>query len=145
MRRGFTLIELAVVVSILGVLVPICYAMHRQNEADVLAAEASIEAAHAARAVSEELRRDLWTHSLAAEGTVLVGAAPCDRIEYAVGDGDVVWRRAPEACGGARAIARNVGALRRDGGEVVVVFRRGIRGEEAKEIPVRIALQGARP
>lgn len=144
MKRGFTLLELAIVLSILGVLVPLCYVMYRQYEADVLAAQASIEAAHAARGVAEELRRDLWTHSLAPEGTVLLGAAPCDRIEYAVGEGDVAWRRAPEACGGSRAISRNVGALRREGGEVVVVFRRGIRGEQAKEIPVRIALEGAR-
>jgi len=145
MRRGFTLIELAIVISILGILVPSVYAVYRQMEVGYIRIETRLDAGRAARSFSEELRRDLWTHRLAKGSEVaLEGAAPCERILYEVQEG-VLWRKAPDACGGARAIARNAGALSRDGSGILFVYRRHLRPELPFDVPVRVGLSEVSP
>lgn len=145
MRRGFTMIELAVMVSILSILVPLLYVGYRQMEAGYIRVETRLDAGRAARSFSEELRRDLWTHRLAeGSGVALEGAAPCEHILYEVREG-VLWRKAPDACGGARAIARNVGALTRDGSGILLVYRRRLRPDLPLDVPVRVGLAEVSP
>ncbi len=75
----------------------------------------------------------------------LPGEPPAvERILYEVKEG-VLWREAPGACGGARAIARNVGALTRDGSGILFVYRRPLRPGVPLDVPVRVGLAEVLP
>ena len=114
MRRGFTLIEMAVCLSVTSIVVPLVFLVSRAIEGESLRALADVEAAEQMRAVSEELRRDLQSMRVAeGRGLVLEGSGPCGRIEYAIASESVLVRRessleagAPAACG-ERPVARS--------------------------------------
>ena len=118
--RGFTLIELSIVISITALLLPLVWFFGRALEADHRDALAQTVASREMRALTEELRRDLRTLRLEGpDGLRLTGAA-C-RVEYALA-GEVLERRAPEACGGTRAVASPVRSLLRSGARLEVRF-----------------------
>jgi prepilin-type N-terminal cleavage/methylation domain-containing protein len=120
--RGFTLVELAIVLSIGGLLAPLVWMSGRSLEAEHRDSLGRAAASREMRALSEELRRDLRTlRWQGAEGLVLVGPAPCDRVEYTLA-GEVLERRAPEACGGARVVAAPVRRIARAASRLEVVF-----------------------
>ena len=122
MTRAFTLIELAIVLTIGALLVPMIYVIQRNLEANEWRALAKLDAAGAARAIGEELRRDTRTHTFD-RGMELSG--PCGRIAYVVDGDNVLMRRADVDCGGDRAIANHVGGIHRRGGlvDVTIVHR----------------------
>jgi prepilin-type N-terminal cleavage/methylation domain-containing protein len=136
MSRGFTLIEMAVVITISALVIPLVFAFAHTYEVDHLRAADSAQAASSMRAVSEELRRDLQTMRVAEEpGLVLVGAGKCARVEYAVAD-EVLLRR---ACDEVRAVARHVQALRREGRSLTVEFGRPLRPDLPSQTSFRLA------
>lgn len=136
-RRGFTLLELAICVSLLGILVPTTYAFIRTFEDRLYRASAVAESARSARAFSEELRRDLQTmQAQAGDRLVLQGA--CGTVEYAVVDG-VLLRKASAACGGDRPIARQAQALTREARAAVLTFGRPMRPGLPAESSFRVA------
>lgn len=104
---GFTLIELAMVLSITALLVPLIFAFHRQLETAQLRAQGRLDSAASIRSVVEELRRDGLSGWRSGERSFRAGA--CE-ITYVVEEG-VLFRRTTEPCGGSRAIARRVAAL----------------------------------
>ncbi len=114
-RRGFTLAELAVVLGCLAITVPLTYVFARSVETQRARGLWSVEVAEAGRSVAEELRLDLRTGTVqAGDALVLSGAAGCaGEVRYEVTAGHVLVRRAPAACGGERALARDVVALER--------------------------------
>lgn len=124
LRTGFTLVELAVVLSLMAVAVPAVFHFHRAFDAGHREALARLDAARGMRSFSEELRRDLRSATLDAQSVVLVGPPPCERVEYAVDDAGVLSRRAGEACGGPRPVAMGVGKLERRPWGVTVTFAR---------------------
>ncbi|HEY3449350.1 MAG TPA: prepilin-type N-terminal cleavage/methylation domain-containing protein [Myxococcales bacterium] len=119
MRRGFTLLELAICISIGTLLIPMVLALGRVSEKQHLRALAEVDATQVMRTASEELRRDLQTLRMA-DGTTVTLQGACGRVEY-VAEGGVLARKAEEACGGTRALGRRVRAIRRDGARALVV------------------------
>jgi len=119
MRRGFTMVELAIVVTLLTILVPLIYMLFRLGAADFQKANATLDAADQVRDLSEELRLDARNGQLAATGLTFEGAGACSPITYRL-VGTSVVRDAPAACGGARALVRHVTALERAGALVTV-------------------------
>jgi prepilin-type N-terminal cleavage/methylation domain-containing protein len=132
MRRGFTLIELAVSLSILALLVPLVFMMGRSFEEHAFQAAAQAEAAAAMRSVSEELRRDLKTMGWPDDTALkLAGAGQCPSVEYKLNADSTLVREGAEGCGPARTIAANVRSISREtGGLRVVFFKRVAAGRE---------------
>jgi len=132
MRRGFTLIELAICLSILALLVPVGFAMGRAFEQHAFQAAAQLEAASAMRSVSEELRRDLKTMGWPDETSLkLQGAGLCPRVEYKLTADNTLIREGAEGCGPARTLAAHVRSIQREtGGLRVVFFKRVAVGRE---------------
>ncbi len=115
-RRGFTILELAVVLSIISVLLPLVYALARDVDRSQQAALWQMQDAQAARTVTQELQRDLFTLTeiaTARESDVLLLSGPCGEVRYQALDG-VLVRGAEAACGGTRALARNVRSFKGD-------------------------------
>lgn len=141
MRRGFTLLELAIVLTLLAVVTPALFLLMRSIADDHARAAARLEDADAVRLVSETLRQDLRTGRLAAApaGLRVEGPGACFPVDYRV-DGSVLLREAPAACGGAQALARRARSLVMDGAVVTLVL--GVEGEEP--LAVAMAPGGAR-
>ena len=120
--RGFTILELATVLTITTLLLPIVATFGRTFEAEHRDAVDDVAAAREMRGLSEELRRDLRTRALAGEaGLALDGPGDCGHVEYVL-SGDVLERRAAAGCGGTRAVAAHVGSVSRLGSRLVVAF-----------------------
>lgn len=120
--RGFTMVELAIVVSIIGLVVPAAFLLVRSFAVQQQRALFHLEVADATRSISEELRADLRTGALAdGDGLQLTGKGECFPVTYRVSEG-VLVREAPVACGGSRAIARGVQRLTRTRAGLAVQF-----------------------
>ena len=127
MRRGFTLIELAVSLTLLSLFVPIAFMAGRSLQEAQFEAVAEVEAAAAMRSVSEELRRDLKTMGWPDDGALrLEGAGECPEVEYVLTEARVLERQGQAGCGPVRAIAANVRSVQRERGGVRVVFSRRV-------------------
>lgn len=122
-NRGFTLVELAITLSISVLTAPAIYLFLRAAERNLFETAAQVQSAEGARSISEELRRDLTVmHWANAETLALEGSGACGAVRYEVVDG-VVHRRAEPGCnGGDRAIARHVESLKRTPWGVEMVF-----------------------
>ena len=118
-ERGFTLVELSIVVSIFAILLPAIFLFERSFESAALRADAALDAAAGMRSFSEELRLDLRTLHLGPEDLALSGG--CGTVRYTIVDGALV-RDAGSECGGRRALARHVASVTRRGALVEVVF-----------------------
>lgn len=123
MTRAFTLLELAIVVSITGVLVPTIFWSWRSIDDQQRVSVARVSAASAVRGVADELRRDARTRQWAGApatgpAVTLEGGAPCSSIAYRV-ERTVLVR---DACGDARALARHVRAIERSDETVTLTF-----------------------
>ncbi|MBL8935205.1 MAG: type II secretion system protein [Archangium sp.] len=113
MRRGFTMVELAIVLTLLAILVPLIFLFFNRGAADFQKANATLEAAEQLRDLSEELRLDARQGALSAAGLTFEGAA-CGPVSYRLLDTSVV-REAPASCGGTRALVRHVREFVRTG------------------------------
>lgn len=100
MGRGFTLLEVAIVLTILAVVTPAIFLPLRSIADDHARAVARLEDVD--------------------------GAGPCFPIDYRV-DGSVLYREAPAACGGTQALARHVRGITSEDGVVTLVL--GVEGE----------------
>lgn len=119
MRRGFTMVELAVVVTLISILVPLIFMVFHVGAADFQQANATLDAAHQARDLSEELRLDGRSGRVSATGLTFEGAGECFPVSYRL-VGSTIVRQAPPACGGDRALVRHVRSLERTGRLVTV-------------------------
>ncbi len=120
--RGFTLLELAIVMSIVAILIPLLWLSGRTLEAEHRDALADATAAREMRALSEELRRDLRTlRWQGSTGLVLEGTGSCAHVEYVL-TGEVLERRALESCGGTRVVAAQVQGIERTTRRLEVLF-----------------------
>lgn len=126
MSRGFTLLELAVVTSLVSLAVPSVYLFGRSVEARHQESLARLEASAAMRTLSGELNRDLYALDWEGpSGTVLVNdGGGCQKVEYSVSPEGAVMRTAAKECGGVRAIARGVASMTRDASGLLVTFTR---------------------
>lgn len=107
-RRGFTLVELAIVLSITSLLVPLLWLFVRQLETTLDLASWHLESAAAVRTVSEQLEGDRRN--------------TCN-AHYALEAGALV-RSADEHCGGRVVLARGVSRFERVPGGVELTLAR---------------------
>jgi len=133
--RGFTLAEMAIVLSCAAILLPIVYGLGRHLEDQSELARWELGAARAARTVSEELRRD------AALGVPVAGEpgawamGPC-KVRYRVDAESVLIREGGPGCGADRGLARDVEALRPVPGGWELLFVRRLRPSQARRLVV---------
>lgn len=134
-RHGFSMVELATVLSISAVLVPIVYRLALGFEDRHALATWHLETATDVRTIAEELRLDARRGD-PDEGVAWVVEGCVAR--YRVTDERVLLRETEEACGGTRGLARNVEMVRRVPGGVEVGFVRALRPEQAHRTTVLI-------
>ena len=145
MRRGFTLIELSVVVSILALVVPLIFVLQRDLEAQHQGTLQAVEAARGMRSLSEELRRDLrtmrWKESAGLALVARTGSGGCQGVAYSVNEESVLIREAAGGCGGNRAVARGVKRIAREGRLVEVTFGRPVRAGVERTATFRLGVE----
>lgn len=139
MRRGFTMVELAIVLTLMAILVPLIFMLFNRGAADFQKANATLEAAEQLRDLSEELRLDARNGTLTATDVVFEGGA-CSPVTYRLVDSSVV-REASASCGGTRALVRHVREFVRSGRVLTV---RIAQLPEDPAITLVLALGGAR-
>jgi prepilin-type N-terminal cleavage/methylation domain-containing protein len=139
-RRGFTMLELAIVVTLMGILVPLIFMFFRIGAADYSRAQATLDAARELRELGEELRLDGRNGRLAATGVAFEGEGACFPVTYRL-QGAALVREAPAACGGARGLVRNVASMERTGALLTV---RVAQLPEDLPITLVVPLGGAR-
>ncbi len=123
--RGFTAVELLIVISIAAILLPIVYSIAARYEDEVAVARFQLDVADAVRTVSEELRTDAR------------GDGACDP-KYVV-RGRALVRTS--TCGPDRALARWVHALEPTPGGVNLVFARPLRPHHERRVSVFIPVE----
>jgi prepilin-type N-terminal cleavage/methylation domain-containing protein len=138
LARGFTMIELAIVLTITAVIIPGIYLWWRAAERGLFEAVAQIESADAARTVSEELRRDLLLLSWKDAETLALQGKACAEVRYEI-EQSVLHRRAGAKCGGDRALARRVESLTRTPWGVELTFARNVGANEPYRVRVLVA------
>ena len=141
-QRGFTLIELAFVVSLMGILGPAIFMMHRNLSAEHRTSISRIQAANSARAISEEIRRDMRLYSWAEQGMTLTRLAPkCTSVAYVVEHGALI-RRVGVGCGPSRALAQDVEKLERTAYGLRIHFKAPFRTHAGVPTTIEIAFAG---
>ncbi len=139
--RGFTSIELAIIVTIAAIMVPIILSFSASLEDQSVLGNWQLESAESVRTLSEELRLDA-RRGVAVDGAdVAFSLDGCD-VRYVVSDGSVVIREAPATCDGPRGLARFVEALAWTPGGVDVVFARVLRPGRVHRVTVFIPVEG---
>jgi hypothetical protein len=125
MRRGFTVVELAIVVSLLALIVPALFVYARSLEEQHARGVFAVEVAEALRTVGEALRADLRGGAWAdAQRVATTGSCAA---EWAVTPSQALERRATEACGGRQALATHVAGLARVPAGVELTFELELR------------------
>lgn len=141
-ERGFTLVELAIVVSILAVVVPLILVFGRALEARDREIQAQQAFAASARTVSEELRRDLHL-GVAASGLSFTGDATCGAVSYQRNDEGVLLRKSVSC--GERFVARDVEKVEVANDRVSLHFMRPVGGTVPARGLFSIGLPGVLP
>lgn len=141
-RRGFTLVELAIVLAIFAFLTPLAYMAGRALLENFERAAFDLQVAESARTVSEELQLDLRTMKLqSGDGVLLKGAGDCAEASWEVKGAALI--RTPKAnCGEPRALAKSVSAFRSTAAGMELVFALPQRGGVVHEVMVLVG--GAR-
>lgn len=137
--RGFTLIELSVVVALIGIVTPLAFLAYRNLEGAHQSAMLRTVAAQSARTVSEAIREDLRSGELVTGPFLRIASRECGEIRYAV-ETDILVRHAAAQCGGASAVAKHVEALTVTGGIAQLQFRWPLDETREVRVPLHIAL-----
>lgn len=125
MRRGFTLVELAIVVSLLALIVPALFVYARSLEEQHALGVFAVEVAEELRTVGEALRADLREGGFV-DGQRVATAGRCG-AEWVVTPSKTLERRASEACGGRQTLATRVTSLSRVPAGVELTFELELR------------------
>ncbi len=107
-RRGFTLVELAVCLSLLGLVTPLIYAFGRSVEDRLSIGLWHLDVADGVRDVADALREDARGGTAVAGQGVGFVRGDC-AVVYQVDDAEVLVRRS--SCGGELGLSRGVSAM----------------------------------
>jgi prepilin-type N-terminal cleavage/methylation domain-containing protein len=124
-QRGFTAMELAIVLSILGILAPITWSFVQRLEDQSDLARWTLQTADGVRSIGEELRADR-RRGEPLEGAVVGFEIDSCAVSYAVSEGHTLVR---DACGTRRGLAGGVESVAWSPGGVDVVFVRRMRAD----------------
>ncbi len=134
--RGFTLIELAIVLTIIGILAPLVWGFSTRIEDEATLSRWTMESADALQTVSEELRADLRAGAPIAGESVAVKQQGCTAA-YTVVEGSLIR----SGCGTARGLARHVESFTPVPGGADLVFARRLRPDRIHRITVFVPLE----
>lgn len=136
--RGFTLIEISVVISISALLIPLIFLLGREVTEQYRRTQFELEVARATRTFSEELALDLRTMKRAeGDGLVLLSSGACKQVRWFVSDADALLRA---ACGETRAVAKSVSGLKPVSDGIWVTFSLPVRAGQTFDVPVFVAV-----
>ncbi|GDX79092.1 hypothetical protein LBMAG42_09030 [Deltaproteobacteria bacterium] len=130
-RKGFTLVELAVVITVLLVFVPAVYGMIGLRAEAAARQRWQMEVAEGARTTAEWMALDAAASAAGPLGACLP--------RYAVdGEGQerVLLRELPPGCGVSQAVARQVEAISPAAGGVEVTFAKAFRPGRTERVTV---------
>jgi prepilin-type N-terminal cleavage/methylation domain-containing protein len=131
--RGFTAVELAVVVSISAILVPLMFVFARQLETTARIAQWHLDNAAGVQRVAEALRQD--ARSGPREGDQLAWGGPC-AVRYVVTQSFALERQAAESCGGKQVLATGVRAITPVSGGVELSFVLALSEQQSRKTEV---------
>jgi prepilin-type N-terminal cleavage/methylation domain-containing protein len=140
-RRGFTLVELAIVLAIAALIMPICYALIANVQDQSALAWWQMETADGVRSLAEELRLDARRGVSVDGDEVGFVVDGCD-VRYRVTDAAALVRDAGEGCGAPRGLAAYVESIAWSEGGVDVTFARRIRPKRTHRTTIFIPVQG---
>jgi len=123
MKRGFTLVELSVNLTVAAVILPLIYALARGVEDRVTIGLWHLETADGVQTVAESLRADARTGRLAPGEEPRFLRDGC-AVVYRVDEEQVLLR---EGCGTTEGMARFVASVARVEGGVELHFARPLR------------------
>ena len=127
-RRGFTMVELAIVTSILALTIPGLYLFARTLEEPHAIGLWQLDVADSVRTASEELRADARTaRLLPGDDLRLERRGPCSPVAYVVTPGRTLRREAPAGCEPPRTVATHVVSARRVSSGVELGFALQLR------------------
>ena len=136
-RSGFTLIELALCLTLLAILVPLMYAYALGIEDRFTIGTWHRQTADRVRTVADTLEVDGQTAQLM-DDAVQFRHGNCT-IDYRVEAGGLI--RA-DSCGKTQTLARDVDALTREPGGVLLVFSHRLRTSRTQQTSIFIAVEG---
>lgn len=140
--RGFTLVELSVVTTILALVVPSTLLMWRTLESRDLELSAQLAFTASVRTASEELRRDLHAGAPVG-GLVFRGEATCGDVTY-VREDDGTFVRKTAGCG-QRFVASDVEKVEVTKDLVRLSFARRTGIHDSARAVFAIGLPGVKP
>ena len=132
--RGFTLVELAICLSIMTALIPALYALSLEMSDRTHLSSWHLETADAVRTVSEALRSDRLGGERLPTG-LSFRSGDCTS-SYTLAEGSLLRS---DSCGGEQVLARGVSSLSAEPGGVEVTFRCVLRQNRFQEQVVFIA------
>ena len=135
-RRGFTLTELAICLSLLAILMPMIYTFGLQIEDRFRIGQWHLKNADTLRTVAEALQADQQGGVLAAEG-VAFAFDDCE-VRYTLDEGAIVRS---DSCGVSLTLARGVAAMSREDGGVALLLEHRLRVGQAQQQTVFIPLE----
>ena len=131
--RGFTAVELAVVVSISAILVPLVFVFASQLETTARIAQWHLDNAAAVQRISEALRQDARSGPRA--GDALAWGGPC-AVRYVVTEAFALERQAAASCGGKQVLATGVRSITPVSGGVELSFVLPLAENDARKTEV---------
>ena len=141
-RRGFTAIELAIVLSISAIVIPAIYLFGRGVEERRAIGLWHFEVADEVRSLSEALKSDRRQLTFAPRGSLhLSGADDCGGVDYLLTPAHALVRRTAAGCGGERTLATHVEALTHVPGGVAVTFALETKPQREARTEVFIAVE----
>ena len=139
--RGFTLVELAIVLAIFSILTPLTFMASRVLLENYRRAAFDLEVAQAARTVSEELRLDARAMRLQSfEQVVFKGPGKCDEATWSVTAAHALIRTPKAGCGEQRAVAKSVSKVTARSGGVLITFSLPLRAELSHDVPLFVGV-----
>lgn len=139
-QRGFTAVELAIVLSVAVFLVPIVYGFVAHTEDQAVLGHWYLEAADGLRTVAEEVASDA-RHGVPLGGEEVGFTVGACEVRYRITDESNLVRDTSEACGGSRGLATFVESVSWAPGGLELVFARRMRRERIHRTTAFVPVQ----
>ncbi|MCP4872969.1 MAG: type II secretion system protein [Proteobacteria bacterium] len=141
MNRGFTLLELAIVLTIGTILVPLLFSFGLYMQEQRVLAEFELDVADAIPTLAEELRTDARAGTPSTADGVGFSRPGCE-VRYFVTEEAALVREAAGGCASSRGLSRRAESIAWTPGGVEVVLARVVRPERVERRTLFIPVEG---